>query len=104
MATLRPGNMGSATGLPNIKPSEFANSMADTMDSTFRELLILEGMHPFEIDTNSKDARDRRRIFVAIAQGVVRHLIDNSAALLIVDSAKVPTGETIQIQADTTLL
>lgn len=104
MASLRPGTMGSAADPLNAKPPDFANSMADAMDSAFRELLVLEGMTPFDINTNARDARDRRRIFVAIAQGVIRHLKDHGAALTVVNSANVPTGERIQVQVDSTLL
>jgi hypothetical protein len=104
MASLRPGRMGSAADPLNAKPPAFANSMADAIDSAFRELLILEGMTPFEIDTNAREARDRRRLFVAIAQGVIRHLTDHGAALTVLDASNLPTGEKIQVHVDGTLL
>jgi hypothetical protein len=104
MALLRPGRMGSASDPLDARPPDFANSMADAMDSAFRELLLLEGMTPFDVDTNSKDARDRRRLFVAIAQGVVRHLKDRGTALIVVDALNNPTGERIQVQVDGTLI
>jgi hypothetical protein len=96
--------MGSAADPLNARPPDFANSMAEAMDSAFRELLVLEGMTAFEIDTNAKEARDRRRLFVAIAQGVIRHLKDQGAALTVVTATNVPTGERIQVQVDSTLL
>ena len=99
---LKPGKMGSESDPLNARPAAFANSMADAMDSAFRALLVADGMKPFDLDTNSKEARDRRRLFVAIAQGVVRHLKDHGGAFRVVDSLNVPTGETIQLQVDTT--
>jgi hypothetical protein len=104
MALLRPGRMGSAGDPLDARPPDFANSMADAIDSAFRELLVLEGMTPFDLETNTKEARDRRRLFVAIAQGVIRHLTDQGAALTVVTSSNVPTGERIQVQVDWTLL
>jgi hypothetical protein len=101
---LKPGGMGKASDPLNAKPSDFANSMADAMDSAFHALLAAEGMSSFEVNTNSKEARDRRRIFVAIAQGVVRHLKDHGKALTVVNTLNNPTGETIQVQVDTTLI
>jgi len=78
--------------------------MADAMDTAFRSLLVAEGMNGFDLNTNSKEARDRRRIFVAIAQGVVRHLKDHGGALTVVNAANVPTGETIRVETDSTLI
>jgi len=103
MPHLRPGNMGSPTEPANAKPVDFVNSMADAMDTAFNSLLQQEGSH-FELNTNSKEARDRRRIFVAVAQGVVRHLKDNSHALRVVTARDVPTGERLVIDTDGTLL
>jgi hypothetical protein len=100
---LKPGGMGDASDPLNARPSEFANSMADAMDSAFHALLAAEGT-TFELETNSKEARDRRRLFVAIAQGVVRHLWEHGKALTVVNSLNNPTGETIQVEVDTTLI
>jgi hypothetical protein len=101
---LKPGGMGKASDPLSAKPPDFANSMADAMDSAFHALLAAEGMSSFEVKTNSKEALDRRRIFVAIAQGVVRHLKDHGKALIVVNTLNNPTGETIQLQVDTTLI
>ena len=101
---IRPGNMGKASERQDAKPKDFANSMADAMDTAFRNLLLAESMNGFDLDTNSQEARDRRRFFVAIAQGVVRHLKDHGNALLVVTNTGVPTGEAIQVQTDATLL
>ena len=101
---LKPGGMGKDSEPLNARPKDFVNSMADAMDSAFHALLLADKMTSFELDTNSKEARDRRRIFVAIAQGVVRHLRDHGKALTVVNSLNNPTGETIRVEVDTTLI
>lgn len=101
---ITPGGMGKASDPPNSRPGHFANSMADAMDTAFHDLLVGEGMKTFELDTNSKEARDRRRIFVAIAQGIVRHLSANAGALSIRDVADNPVPLHIDIQVDLTLI
>ena len=53
-------------------PAEFAASMAWAIEDAYLQSLLAEGKHPFEVHVNDDAARDRRRIFVAIAQGVVR--------------------------------
>jgi len=104
MAQLKPGGMGLASEPQNAKPGDFASSMADAMDKAFHQLLSAEPMRTFETDTNSKDARDRRRLFVAIAQGIVRHLRDNADALLIKDASNNVVNIHIDIQVDNTLM
>jgi hypothetical protein len=104
MAQLRPGGMGNASDPPNGRPPDFANSMADAMDTAFHNLLLAEGMKSFEVDTNAKEARDRRRLFVAIAQGVIRHLTDNAGALVIKDALNNVLLEHIDVQVDSTLI
>jgi hypothetical protein len=101
---LKPGGMGKVSDPLNAKPPDFANSMADAMDSAFHALLLAEAPTAYALDTNSKEARDRRRLFVAVAQGVVRHLKDHGNALTVLDKLNKPTGETVQVQVDTTLL
>jgi hypothetical protein len=106
MAQLRPGGMGLASEPQNARPGDFANSMADAMDTAFHNLLSSEipTMKTFEVNTNSREARDRRRLFVAIAQGIVRHFKDNAGALVIKNSLNNPTNEHIDIQVDSTLI
>jgi hypothetical protein len=96
--------MGLASEPQNAKPGDFASSMADAMDTAFNELLSAEPMRTFETDTNTKEARDRRRLFVAIAQGIVRHLKDNAGALLIKDASNNVVNIHIDVQVDGTLL
>ncbi|HZR27433.1 MAG TPA: hypothetical protein VFA71_01530 [Terriglobales bacterium] len=104
MSQLKPGGMGSTSDPPNAKPGDFANSMADAMEHALNTLLSNDGMNTFKVDTNSQEARDRRRLFVAIAQGVVRHLKDNAGAMVIKDSLNNVLNEHIDIQVDGTLL
>ena len=104
MEQLRPGGMGNASDPLNARPPDFANSMADAMDTAFHTLLSKEGMKTFAVDTNSKEARDRRRLFVAIAQGVIRHLTDNAGALVIKDTTNTVLPDHIDVQVDSTLL
>jgi len=104
MAQLRPGGMGNASAPLNARPPDFASSMADAMDTAFHNLLAAEGMKTFEVNTNAKEARDRRRLFVAIAQGVIRHLKDNAGALLIKDTLNNVVPDHIDVQVDGTLI
>ncbi len=101
MANIKPGGMGSNSD-PNTKPAEFANSMAESMEDALNELLAGENppMKTFKVDTNSRDARDRRRMFVAIALGTMRYLQKNMDAFQILDSLNNPTGETMVMNTD----
>jgi hypothetical protein len=88
------------------KPADFAGSMAEAMEEALNKLLKNEtpSMNRFEVNTNSQEARDRRRLFVAIAQGIVRHLKDNADALWIENSLNVKLPMHIDPQTDGTLL
>jgi len=96
--------MGSTSDPVNVRPPDFANSMADAMDTAFHNLLSAEGMKTFDVDTNSKEARDRRRLFVAIAQGILRHLTDNAGAFVMKDALNNVIPDHIEIQVDNTLI
>lgn len=68
------------TGQGKIKPgtvADFADSMAEAMENALRQ------EYQAVKDTPMPEApdQDRHMLFVAIAQGVVRHLIDNLSAL-----------------------
>jgi len=104
MAVLRPGGMGPKVG--SGKPADFAGSMAEAMEDALNKLLLNEtpSMKTFDVNTNSQEARDRRRMFVAIAQGIIRHLKDNAGALWIENSVNVKLPVHIDAQTDGTLL
>ena len=78
--SLKPGAMGSPSAAST--PSEFASSMASTIEEEFNRLLAAEGLPPLTLD-NSTDSRDRSRLFVAIARGVLRHLDENRTAITV---------------------
>lgn len=90
-----PGAMGdpSESGMP----AEFSNSMAAAIEAAFNSILAAEGKPTFDPDDNSRQARDRRMLFVAIAQGIMNHLVANQSAFQIWDGG-LPTGESIEIQ------
>ena len=80
MVSLKPGQMGSPND--DDTPAVFADSMAADIEAAFSELLQDAGLPPLA-DDNSKESRDRRRLFVAIARGVVRHLVERQDAFTI---------------------
>lgn len=93
--------MGAASDPADAMPADFAGSMAAAMEAALNDLLSADGMKTFPVDTNSQDARDRRRLFVAIARGLVRHLKDNGGAFAIFDNAtQTQNSENVQVQTD----
>lgn len=91
---LKPGGMGSPGS--GGTPSDFANSMAATIESELNKLLQAEGLPMLALD-NSAETRDRRRLFVAIARGVLRHLDERHTAITVVDSEGVASSPTFAI-------
>jgi hypothetical protein len=69
--TLKPGNMN---------PDDLVNSMAELIDTEFDQLLRDDGLQGLSFDMTDRMVRDRRRLFVAIARGVVKHLVANADA------------------------
>jgi hypothetical protein len=61
-------------------PADFVSSMASRIEDELNSILGGEGRDTFDTHDNSSDARDRRMLFVAIARGVVAHLVDNPDA------------------------
>ena len=60
----------------------FSGSMAEAMEDALNELLSDEGKPTVPTD-NTPETRDRRIMFVAIARGIVKHLVENQAAFTI---------------------
>lgn len=87
---LKPGAMGSPEhqGLP----PEFADSMAAAIEAELNRLLQAEALPQLPIEDNSQETRDRRRLFVAIARGVLRHLDERREAITVlrIDGTTVP--------------
>ncbi len=71
--TLKPGNMGDGF-------DDTDNSIAETMDLELDRMLREEGHVGLSFDMNDHDVRSRRRLVVAIARGMVKHLKDNPDA------------------------
>jgi len=82
---IRPGNL---TVVPNDY-TQYAGSMAEQIEIQLNALLGLDGLPALPGDADDREVRDRRRLFVAIARGVVKHLHDNRTAIDI----RVPDGE-----------
>jgi hypothetical protein len=59
------------------------NSMAAAIERQLNDLLFDDGMATLPT-ANTQEARDRRRMFAAIARGVIEHLAANPTALRIV--------------------
>ena len=87
------GNMGSAASAST--PIEFVNSMAQRIEDAYWALLAPE--QRFDRSTNSEQDRDRRRIFVAIAQGVVEHVHDHQGAFRVEADSPLPANIRIEI-------
>ena len=58
---------------------EFSSSMAQAMESALNDLLFEEGK-PLVSTVDSPETRDRRIMFLAIARGVVAHLVAHPGA------------------------
>jgi hypothetical protein len=82
MGKLRPGMMGLSIGNGGGTgiPGDFDNSLASQIENELNSILGGEGRDTFDTNDNSSDARDRRMLFVAIARGVVAHLVANPDA------------------------
>jgi hypothetical protein len=96
---LRPGGMGQseAAGGPTTKPPEFANSLAEAIENAFNALLVADDMDPLPVHNNLPETRDRRRLFVAIAQGLANYLDGREVDFTYDSLTRVPTNRTIII-------
>lgn len=68
-----------------IKPGtldDFGGSMAEEIESQLNAGLIADGLPALPMD-DTPERRDRRRLFVAIARGVVHHLKTHQADLAV---------------------
>jgi hypothetical protein len=77
---LKPGNLTAST---NPNDPAFLNSMASEIENQLNTLMTNDGLPKLSMDLSNRSVRDRRRLFVAIARGVVRHLADNPDAFVI---------------------
>jgi hypothetical protein len=74
---IRPGNL---TIVPNDY-TQYAGSMAEQIEIQLNALLGLDGLPSLPGDAHDREVRDRRRLFIAIARAVVKHLNDNRDAI-----------------------
>jgi hypothetical protein len=72
--SIKPGDLST--------PGAFAGSMAQLIETELNTLLRNDGLPELPID-DTPETRDRRRLFVAIARGVVKHLVDNRASITV---------------------
>jgi hypothetical protein len=83
--------------------SDFANSMADFMDRELHRLLQLDDPAGEEIglsfDNDDRDVRARRRLFVAIARGVLLYLRDHNDSISVNVVAFGTVNPTIDVAA-----
>jgi hypothetical protein len=70
------------------------NSMGAAIERQLNELLANAGLDTLPT-SDSQEARDRRRMFAAIARGVIEHLAANPDALRVVIT-QAPGGNTSQ--------
>ncbi|MEJ2541222.1 MAG: hypothetical protein P8188_14850 [Gemmatimonadota bacterium] len=75
---LKAGGLGSKSDTSDV-PGAFSDSMAKAMEDALNLLLSAEGRARVPVD-NTPESRDRRMMFVAIARGVVNHLVANADA------------------------
>jgi hypothetical protein len=74
---IRPGDL---TVIP-IDYTAWNGSMAALIEEELNRLLLLDGLPALPTDPTDREVRDRRRLFVAIARAVVRHLKDQAGAI-----------------------
>lgn len=79
----------------------FAGSMADAMEKAMDDLLFADkGIHLPAADTEER--KDRRRLFIAIAAGVINHLAAHDGAIEVTvhhGSTDETVGAVIHVQA-----
>ena len=81
---LKPGHFrAKLSGEANFDYSGFANSMADKIEKELDALLAMDGLPALKHSASDAEVRDRRRLFVAIARGVVIHLRENEDAFAV---------------------
>jgi len=101
---LRPGNLKPAkAGNPPGNATDytlFVNSMAAKIENQLDSLMQEDGLPPLVTDPTDRTVRDRRRLFVAIARGVVLHLRDHPGAFIIQTNDATITAHLDEITVD----
>jgi hypothetical protein len=87
---LKAGNLTPST---NPNDPAFLNSMAQEIESQLNTLMTNDGLPAISMNPSDQSVRDRRRLIVAIARGVVKHLADNPGAFAITTNSGTITAE-----------
>ena len=81
---IKPGNFE----IVKTDYSDYVNSMASEIERQLNQLLALDGLTQLPGDPgdaspgeDDRELRDRRRLFVAIARAVVKHLNENRLSI-----------------------
>jgi hypothetical protein len=74
---LKPGGLPIDLGGGTFDNTPYTGSLAERIETELNLLLAADGLQTLPLD-NTQETRDRRRLFVAIARGVLRHLHDNA--------------------------
>lgn len=88
VADLKPGGPDAA---------DFAGSMAEAIEKSLNALLIHDGKDPLPT-TETPETRDRRRLFIAIATGVIDHLQANADAFEVTHSSGAFVAHDVEIR------
>lgn len=91
---IKAGRMGSAGAAAT--PPEFVNSLAQRIEDEYWGLLAAD--RRFDRSTNAETDRDRRRIFVAIARGLVGYFRENEAAFRVIADVPLANNPRLDIQ------
>jgi hypothetical protein len=77
---LKPGALPVDIGGGVFDNSPYNGSLAAQIETELNSLLAADGLQTLPLD-NTQETRDRRRLFVAIARGMIRHLHDQQASI-----------------------
>ena len=89
---LKPGNLPVSS---NTSP--FDSSLAAEIEKQLNQLLSADGIKELPTD-DSPETRDRRRMFVAIARGVIQHLYDNRTSIKIHLGGGITRSPTLDVE------
>ena len=90
---------GNLTPSPDPNDPAFTDSMAHEIEKALNTLMTNDHLPELSMDASDQSVRDRRRLFVAIARGVVKHLVDNPGAFVIKTSSTAVKAHLDEIKA-----
>lgn len=98
--------MGDQLYAGSLSDFDFTESMAREIEDALNEVFVQSGLQPLPPPADTPEVRDRRRFFIAIARGVIRHLEKNENAFRITVNvgdtfpATLTTYPDIQVKSD----